>query len=262
MYAAEATWIEKARTARECHFGQFDTMDADSVNLNSGTGEDVRPLLGRSFSSSRHVDLPSILVLKRWGHQVKQEYSKNVTFPYVFKGRPNVICWLNRLDLPSGSRFRIRASCSDISERKAKVKLSTWGSDAADLDGAAMCWIAFPPGKKHVESGLFGAGQWEMDEFNNEDNGEDNDNIEKWTNVDGESVRGARGRVKFRKDGFSQMPTILVALNMLDMDGEADLKIRIIVEDVSLGGFNWRIETWANSKLYSAGASWVALGFP
>jgi hypothetical protein len=162
------------------------------------------------------------------------------------------------------------------------VRLNTWGDDAAILDGAAMCWIAFPADKNLVESGTFGVGRWEekeeVEEADNDDENEEETGLRKWKNDDGEKVRGRRGRVKFKKNWFPRVPTVVVALNMLDMGGNSDLRIRTVVEDVSREGFSWRIETWVrydlsslhssiltygqgNSKLYAAGVSWIALGF-
>jgi H-type lectin domain len=252
MYAAGASWIEHKAGARECHFGQFDTMDVDSPDelpAKKQKKEARRPMLSRSFSSG--VGLggpPTVSSAARKRAEPGQRYSRDVSFPVIFKSPPTVVCWLNRLDMPSGSRYRIRAACDDITERRAKVRLGTWGVDG-ELNGAGMCWIVFPKGKKLVESGTFGVGDWqdghEQDEQEEED--EEDSALENWTNNDGQSVRGKRGRVKFKRNWFSRVPTILVALNMLDMDGDADLRIRVVTENVTREGFSWRLETWVSS---------------
>jgi hypothetical protein len=54
------------------------------------------------------------------------------------------------------------------------------------------------------------------------------------------------GRVRFRARAFERVPTVLVALNMLDLAGDADLRIRVEVEDVDREGFTWRLESWVS----------------
>jgi H-type lectin domain len=284
MYAAEATWIEHKSGAKECHFGQFDTMDVvasgssgnvetqdnSSSSTSTSTPQETtrgsekavsktptRPLLARSFSSTPHLlDLPAAGLTEAShgpdGAANTQSCSRDVSFPVIFRKPPRVICWLNRLDLPSGSRYRIRASCFAITKTRATVRLSTWGNDTANLDGAAMCWIAFPDDKKLVKSGTFGVGKWEEKEEPDRDDDSDQEEEEtllrKWKTADGEKVRGRKGRVKFNKNWFPHEPTVLVALNMLDMGGNNDLRIRTVVENVSTEGFSWSIETWVRSS--------------
>lgn len=48
---------------------------------------------------------------------------------------------------------------------------------------------------------------------------------------------------------------------MLDMAGNADLRVKVDVDEVSKDGFRWHLDTWGDSTLYAAGASWIALGF-
>jgi len=54
---------------------------------------------------------------------------------------------------------------------------------------------------------------------------------------------------------------VLAALNMLDMAVNSDLRIRVDIDEVTSRGFRWHLDTWDDSTLYSAAASWIAIGF-
>ncbi|PNS18727.1 hypothetical protein CAC42_5266 [Sphaceloma murrayae] len=210
LYSGGATWIEHARDARDCLFGQFDTSDLTS---------------SASSTSSKDQD----------GGVCPRENSKHIRFPRAFKTAPNVVCWLNRLDLPSeGRNYRLRAHASHVSRQGFTAHIDTWGESR--MAGAAMCWIAFPGGKARVDSG----------EVSTLD-------VRSWS----EGAEETRGEVKFGKR-FEKKPTVLVALSMVDAKGEGDLKVLVEVEEVWREGFRWKFE---GEGLCAAGGSWIALGF-
>jgi hypothetical protein len=121
------------------------------------------------------------------------------------------------------------------------------------LSGAAMCWIAFPAHKKNVDSGSFGTmgGSGSDSDSNSDSDSADNDaaggSVRRIEMYEAEQ-RAPRttGRVRFRAGAFERVPTVLVALNMLDVAGDADLRIRVEVEDVDREGFTWRLESWVS----------------
>ncbi len=210
LYRASAQWIEHKAGARECHFGQFDTQD---VAVQSADGVAAT---------------------------AQQEYSRRIKFRLSFDEPPAVICWLNRIDMASGEgrNWRIDAHATDVTAASFVARLDAWGDTL--LNGAAMCWIAFPRSKKRVASGRFST----MD-------------VRPWNDP---RPRNSK-RIEFPPGTFERPPTVLVALNMLDMAGNADLRIRADAEDVDAKGFTCRLDTWEDSTLYAASASWIALGF-
>jgi len=210
LHAASATWMEHKADSKDCLFGQFDTNDLVKAQ-KSTTGK--RP---------------------------QQENSQQIKFPRPFKTDPEVICWLNRIDMESGDdrNWRIRAYASNISKSGFTAHIDTWADSI--MNGAAMCWIAFPKRKANVASGSFNT----MD-------------VRSWSNPKPNNS----ATVKFAEGVFKKPPTVLVALNMLDMAGNADLRISANVDNVTKDGFRWHLDTWEDSTLYAAGASWIALGF-
>jgi len=210
LHSAGATWLEHKADAKDCVFGQFDTHDLLQSKKGAAT---KRP---------------------------HQENSTQVRFPRAFKSEPQVICWMNRIDMASGDdrNWRIRAYADNISTKGFTAHIDTWADSV--LNGAAMCWIAFPKRKAHVASGSFNT----MD-------------VRSWSNPKPSNS----SRIKFLDGVFTKPPTVLVALNMLDMAGNADLRVAADVDEVTKDGFRWHLDTWDDSTMYAAGASWIALGF-
>lgn len=215
LHSAGATWIERAANAKQCQVGQFDTHDVD-----------VRPKAAAGASKPINAQPP-------------QENARAIKFARPFKAEPEVVCWLNRIDMESGEdrNWRVRAYADNVSPQGFSAHIDTW-SDSV-LNGAAMCWIAFPKGKARVACGSFSTGD-----------------VRSWSNPKPKNSAW----VGFREGAFKNKPTVLVALNMLDMAGNADLRVLVDVDEVSPDGFRWHLDTWDDSTLYTASASWIALG--
>lgn len=69
LNSAGAQWIEHKARAKDCFFGQFDTRDIHNDNYGRST--------------------------------IPQESSTEIRFPVQFKETPEVVVWLNRIDIPS-----------------------------------------------------------------------------------------------------------------------------------------------------------------
>ncbi|KAK4552473.1 hypothetical protein LTR86_010316 [Recurvomyces mirabilis] len=226
LYSASTTWIEHKANAKQCIFGQYDTSLDKQIPAKPAPSTKSSPVKTQT-SKKTPASLP-------------QKCAKSITFPQPFTEPPSVICWLNRLDLPSGRDhdYKLRAFPDTITPAGFTAHLNTW--DNGSMSGAAMCWIAFPASKRHVDSGRFST-----------------NDVRKRT----QPRERTMGRVRFGKK-FEVVPTVLAALNAVDVAGNADLRVRVRVEEVSKEGFRWYLQTWGDSTVYSAGASWIALGFP
>jgi hypothetical protein len=65
-------------------------------------------------------------------------------------------------------------------------------------------------------------------------------------------------KITFNNVEFSKDPTVFAALNSFDVDCHANLRINAYIDGVSRTGLVWHIDTWADTDLYSAGASIIA----
>lgn len=81
-----------------------------------------------------------------------------------------------------------------------------------------MCWIAFPKRKRKVATGTFATSD-----------------VRPWH----DPRQRNKGRVRFEEGAFGgKAPVVLVALNMIDMAGNADLRVKVWVDEVTKDGFS------------------------
>ena len=112
------------------------------------------------------------------------------------------------------------------------LHVGTW-SDTV-LYAARVGWIAYPEDREHI--------------FN--------------TSVSTLDLRpanmpqaGHRKEISFNSVEFLKKPSVFIALNSLDIDCKASVRIRTHIDGVSTTGLVWHIDSWADTVLYSAGAS-------
>lgn len=66
-------------------------------------------------------------------------------------------------------------------------------------------------------------------------------------------------RVEFPAGRFANPPKVQVMLNQVDTDQAINTRISVDAKDVTRGGFVIEVSTWADSKVYGVGVSWVAI---
>jgi hypothetical protein len=72
---------------------------------------------------------------------------------------------------------------------------------------------------------------------------------------DGEGNRHFDHVVRF-EEKFDSAPQVLVALNYVDVGPE--VKLQVAAENITATGFVLRYSTWANARVFSVGAQWIA----
>ena len=53
---------------------------------------------------------------------------------------------------------------------------------------------------------------------------------------------------------------VYIALNDIDSDNDENLRLKVDVTHVNREGFQYVLETWGDTRVYSANASWFAYG--
>ncbi|KAI5867219.1 hypothetical protein GGS23DRAFT_166425 [Durotheca rogersii] len=67
------------------------------------------------------------------------------------------------------------------------------------------------------------------------------------------------GRVKFARK-FAAPPKLALSIDTADVCNSANFRVRVYATDVDPYGFTVNVDSWANTKIYSCGVSWIALG--
>jgi hypothetical protein len=259
---ATAVWVEHKQGAKGVGFGLVELVGGKEkerghvkgseasqreerptqrlVRFHSGIGSSVESLNQQQSSKQEQdfVEMPVPLTEKATATaSTNHDHITTITFPAPFHQPPTVLLWLNRLDLPtdSGQNFRVGASILDVTSSQARCRLGAWGD--SQLDGAAFAWIALPEGKRGVESGIVSVGK-------NSDDGDSGKETEELDNDEAPSQN--TGTVRFKEGSFSRVPTVQIALNMLDMAGDHDLRVEVEAFDITKEGFSWKLDTWVS----------------
>lgn len=165
----------------------------------------------------------------------QQRTAHQITFARPYAAPPKVVLWMNRLNMVKNKNWRFKAVASNITATGFTVNLETWADSV--LYSAAVSWIAHPADKTGIASGTY---------HTNEVNSGNSADLK----------NGAR--VEFPAGKFQRPPTVLVALNAVDLGTGKNLRANLSTDGVTETGMNWHIDAWSDSLLYSAGASYIA----
>lgn len=212
------------------------TEDAMTIHLQSWS---ETSLYGAGCITLRaDSDDPDFHIGQFQASGVKPKASAQIQFERVFSSPPQVVVWLNILDMEKGKNWRVNATATDITAKGFTVNLETW--DDTILYNASASWIAYPSDKEGVASGTYST----YDSRSSGDNPPLNS-----------------GRVNFPPGRFARTPKVLVALNNLDFDARHNLRIKLGADSVSPDGFDWHIDSWDDTIMYAGGVSWLALDY-
>ena len=150
--------------------------------------------------------------------QATQSTKMRINFNRSFDKPPEMKCWLHSMDLPlniyTGARFRVCVTPEDIDTTGFTIHAYGWND--SQVNNAGCCWIAFPSGKKGVQSGwqnaTVSADQSEKDSFMKFPDG---------------MYSKAPGRVKMAMYGF-------------DLGNQFQTNLKTGVTSVGADGLHWK----------------------
>lgn len=143
---------------------------------------------------------------------------------------PSCAIALTGMDLSNQKNIRVVAKQEHSSEF-VKVNLATW--DNSVLYSASASWLELNDEHEGWQHGSY--------------------NIRDYGKAKKENWR----RVSFEKT-FKAPPKVVVFLSEVDMDCWRNWRLRAFATDITENGFTIHIDTWADSILYGASATWVA----
>lgn len=161
-------------------------------------------------------------------------HSKRINFTTPFSAPPKVVTWLQSLDMDKEKNWRISVSANDIDKDGFTIHADSWADSI--LYSAGVTWLAYPEGQPGVTSGR----------FNTQD-------VRPWQNPQHEN-----SGVKNFDAAFSETPKVIMALDSLDYDHSRNLRVRLSTSSVNSTGMIWHLQSWWDSMMYSAGASFFA----
>jgi hypothetical protein len=66
-------------------------------------------------------------------------------------------------------------------------------------------------------------------------------------------------RIKFSKN-FDSVPTVMVSMAEADVSNGGNFRVKVYATNIDLDGFTVHADSWGDTKLYSCGVSWIAIG--
>lgn len=162
--------------------------------------------------------------------------TRNITFARAYPAVPKVVVWLSCIDLSSGKNWRIKTFATDVSAVGFTIHIDTWADSV--LYTAVASWVAYSADREGVVSGSFST----LDSRS-------------WTQP---QMRNS-GHEGFKGGVFEKPPRMFLAINSLDIDCGQNLRLAVTADHVSASGMMWHLDSWEDTIMYSAGASYIAL---
>ena len=165
----------------------------------------------------------------------KAPASVRINFERPFVTPPKVIVFFNRIEFERNRNWRALTTATKIDVKGFTLNIETW-SDTI-LHCAQTCWIAYPEDREYI----FSASVSTME-------------VRPWK----QPQKQTNKKILFNSIEFLKKPSVFIALNYLDMDCKANLRINAYVDGITTTGLTWHLDTFSDSVLYAAGASIIA----
>jgi hypothetical protein len=130
--------------------------------------------------------------------------------------------------------WRVKSYASDVNKEGFTIHIDSW-SDTILYSGS-VSWIAYPSNRPNITSGLF-------------------------STTDGRPSSNPHvkeGCASFQQ-AFGSAPKLLAALSSFDIRHERNLRLNVATNDLTSKGFSWKIESWCDTVLHSASATFLAI---
>lgn len=169
-------------------------------------------------------------------HQHETHNTRKITFRRPYQTPPFVVVWLSAIDMSHDRRWRIRTFATNVTSTGFTIHIDTW--DDSLLLSAAASWVAYTATKAGVASGHFSTSDIRSPK---------------------QSMSETTGYEEFGPGLFKDPPRVIAALDSFDICNKDFFRLTARTSCISTAGMTWNLDTWYNSVLYLAGASYIAL---
>ncbi|KAG9007444.1 hypothetical protein FRB94_001251 [Tulasnella sp. JGI-2019a] len=166
----------------------------------------------------------------------KTETRREVSFEKPFAEPPKIMCWLNKIDADCRHDCRVKTYAENITKTGFTLYVSTWADSI--LYAACTTWIAYPANRSNITSGSYHT-----------------------RDVRPSNEPQARCECDILFDRtFQKPPVVLAALNWLEIGYRTSTyRAKTLNTNITTTGMAWHLDTWGDTTLYSAGASYLAI---
>ncbi|KAL5638008.1 hypothetical protein ACGC1H_002320 [Rhizoctonia solani] len=156
--------------------------------------------------------------------------SIDIQFTRPYHVPPKVVVWLTSFDSSYACFIRMNSYAENITINGFKLWIVTWGDSI--IYNTMVTWIAVPSDNPNMTAGLL---------------------VTPCT-----ASSGSQQKLIFDKP-FKRAPRVMVALNKLDIQNTANLRITAHPKDITSQGMTLAIDGWSDTVIYSCGAGYIAI---
>ncbi|KAL0638996.1 hypothetical protein Q9L58_001877 [Maublancomyces gigas] len=163
------------------------------------------------------------------------ENTQRITFKRAYQSPPRVVVWLNLFDIATQFVKRIKTFATDVTATGFNLHIDSWSD--TKLGWAMASWLAYPTDRPGLASGSFSTRD---------------------IRSPGQPQLYNSSFEPFPSGVFEKPPKVFLALNSLEIDNKHNQRLKVTADNVSATGMTWHLDSWCDTILYSAGASYIA----
>ncbi|KAB5569917.1 metalloprotease [Coniochaeta sp. 2T2.1] len=244
--AAQTTNSEFDRNSIMCYFFPAEwTTDGQGTPTNRVLSDKDKEFIGKMYPfQTRNSGKFRIQETREWYPPVALN-SRVIQFSPAYLEAPKLVLGLNEVDMDCKANIRIKVHTDAIEKRSGqdfKLNIDSW-SDSS-LYGGGATWLEFAASENDFQVG-------EFDTLTQR-------TIDQVPQADAQGVRRDVKTFTFPPGTYSQPPNVVVWLKALDLAKGANWRVRALARNVTADKFELSIESWSDTRLFSAAASWVA----
>ncbi|EON61917.1 hypothetical protein W97_01135 [Coniosporium apollinis CBS 100218] len=160
--------------------------------------------------------------------------ARQIDFDPPYPSPPRVVVGLTSVDMYYGTNLRVKAYADNIAESKFRVHIDSWAN--TELYSGDATWVEAEDADADYQTGTF-----------------DTQGLHPWN----QPQQKNSARIKF-KNGYQDTPNVVVWLSGFDMAKGHNWRIAVSADGIDKDGFTIHLDSWADTVLYAAQASWIA----
>lgn len=165
---------------------------------------------------------------------------RKITFKRQYSTPPTVVVWLTAFDMRRNKNWRLKTFATDVTKSGFTINIDTWEDSV--LYSAVASWLAYTANRDGICSGRFST----LD-------------LHTWHHP--QLYNSAYETFSGLSNAFSAPPHgLFLAIDSLDIKHGHNLRLAVKASSISATGMTWHLDAWEDTILYSAGASYIALG--
>lgn len=172
-------------------------------------------------------------VVHTYGAQAEYEvFNQRIFFGQGFDSPPKVCVWIQGFECYNKDTLAIRCGASDVTSHSFNLKIESWMG--RKFKNASVQYLAYPAEEdgRRIKSGSHDVGLNQ--------------------NYDG-------FQILYCGQPFEKQPKIFVAMSMLDISNESNLRFHCSAKDRDNNLLELSYGTWEDSKMYGAQVQWIAI---